>query len=157
MNQSGIERLVGRSLLACALAVALAAPLAADRGDDDLKAVRRAVQASAQVPSPAAEKARPAVEEEPMPQARPPLRASDLKWLRVRVVPKAGSKAGRVSVNLPIGLVRALGEDWPIPAPGCRHHDRCHVTLGDILRSLDSGQPLVDVEDDEATVKVWVE
>jgi len=139
------------------LGAAIAAPVAADRADDDLQAVRKAVQVA---PSPAAspEKARPAAEEEPMPQqARPPLRSSDLKWLHVRVSPKAGGRSGRVSVNLPLGLVRAFGDDWPIPAPGCRRHDRCHMTLGELLRALDSGQTLVDIEDDEATVRVWVD
>ena len=135
------------------LAGAIAVPARADHADDDLKVVRKAVQAQAS-PAPAVEKARPPAEEEPKAQPRP-LRASDLKWLHVRVTPKAGSKSGRVSVNLPLGVVRLLGDDWPVP--GCRHHDSCHLTLGDILRSLDAGQSLVDVEDDEATVKVWVE
>jgi hypothetical protein len=31
------------------------------------------------------------------------------------------------------------------------------VTLGELLRALDSGQALVDIEDDETTVRVWVE
>jgi len=148
-----MQRLLAWTILGAAIAV----PALADRADDDLKAVRKAVETQPS-PTPAAEKARPPAEEEPMSkQARPPLRASDLKWLHVRVVPKAGGKNGRVSVNLPLGLVRAFGDDWPVPAPGCRHHDRCHMTLGDILRALDSGQTLVDIEDDEATVKVWVE
>ena len=78
-------------------------------------------------------------------------------WFHVRVVEKAGKRA-RVSLNLPIGLVRSMGDDWPIPAyHGCRKRDRCGVTLGEILRALDSGQPLVDIEDDEATVRVWVD
>ena len=141
------------------LGAAIAAPVAADRADDDLQAVRKAVQV-APSPAPSQEKARPPAEEEPLPpQARRPLKSSDLKWLHVRVAPKAGSKSGRVSVNVPLGLVRMFGDDWPIPTgPGCRQpHDRCHLTLGEILRALDSGQTLVDIEDDEATVKVWVE
>jgi len=56
--------------------------------------------------------------------------------------------------------VRALGDDsidW-----GCRSadgdRDRCHtVRLSEVLRSLETGQELVEIEDDEATVKVWVE
>ena len=142
-----MRRMLAFSILGAAIAV----PVAADRGDDDLQVVRKAV-ASASVPA-------SAQEEEPMPpQARRPLKSSDLKWLHVRVAPKAGGKSGRVSVNVPLGLVRMFGDDWPIPTgPGCRRHDRCHLTLGDILRALDSGQTLVDIEDDEATVKVWVE
>jgi hypothetical protein len=78
-------------------------------------------------------------------------------WFRVRIVEKAGKRA-RVSLNLPIGLVRSIGDDWPLPSRhGCRKRDRCGVTLGELLRALDSGQPLVDIEDDEATVRVWVE
>ena len=149
-----MRRMLAFSILGAALAV----PAAADRGDDDLQVVRKAV-ASSSVPAAAQEKPRPPAEEEPMPpQARRPLKSSDLKWLHVRVAPKAGGKSGRVSVNVPLGLVRMFGDDWPIPTgPGCRRHDRCHLTLGEILRALDSGQTLVDIEDDEATVKVWVE
>ena len=149
-----MRRMLAFSILGAAIAV----PVAADRGDDDLQVVRKAV-ASASVPASAQEKSRLPAEEEPMPpQARRPLKSSDLKWLHVRVAPKAGGKSGRVSVNVPLGLVRMFGDDWPIPTgPGCRRHDRCHLTLGDILRALDSGQTLVDIEDDEATVKVWVE
>jgi hypothetical protein len=148
-----MQRVLAWTILGAAIAV----PVAADRADDDLQAVRKAVQVTPS-PAPSPEKARPPVEAEPMPQqARPPLRSSDLKWLHVRVSPKSGGKSGRVSVNLPLGLVRAFGDDWPIPAPGCHRHDRCHLTLGELLRALDSGQTLVDIEDDEATVKVWVE
>ena len=144
------------------LGASLAVPAAADRSDDDLQAVRKAVASSrASAPASAApqEKSRPPVEEEPAPpQARRPLKSSDLKWLHVRVAPKAGGKSGRVSVNVPLGLVKLFGDDWPIPTgPSCQRHDRCHLTLGDILRALDSGQTLVDIEDDEASVKVWVE
>jgi hypothetical protein len=136
------------------LAAAIALPAVADRAEDDLQAVKKAVRVSEQ----AREKARPPVEEEkPRPEARPALRGSDLKWLHVRIEPKAGSRNGRLSVNVPLGLVRALGDDWPIPAPGCHRHDRCHLTLGELLRAVDSGQTLVDIEDDDATVKVWVE
>jgi hypothetical protein len=149
-----MRRMLAFSILGAAIAV----PAAADRGDDDLQVVRKAV-ASASVPASAQEKPRPPAEEEPMPpQARRPLKSSDLKWLHVRVAPKAGGKSGRVSVNVPLGLVRMFGDDWPIPTgPACRRHDRCRLTLGEILRALDSGQTLVDIEDDEATVKVWVE
>ena len=150
-----MRRMLAYSILCAAMAV----PAAADRSDDDLQAVRKAVASSTQAQPPAVEKSRPPAEEEPTPpQARRPLKSSDLKWLHVRVAPKAGSKSGRVSVNVPLGLVRLFGDDWPIPmGNGCQRHDRCHLTLGDILRALDSGQTLVDIEDDEASVKVWVE
>ena len=149
-----------RMLAFSILGVAIAVPTAADRTDDDLQAVRKAV-ASSSAPASAApqEKSRPPAEQEPAPpQARRPLKSSDLKWLHVRVAPKPGSRNGRVSVNVPLGLVKMFGEEWPIPmGNGCQRHDRCHLTLGDILRALDAGQALVDIEDDEASVKVWVE
>jgi len=148
-----MRRLLAWTILGAAIAV----PARADHADDDLKVVRKAVQSPAPSTANAVEKARPPAEEEPQAQPRPALRSSDLKWLHLRVTPKAGSKSGRVSINLPLGIVRLLGDDWPVPTPGCRHHDRCHMTLGEILRVLDSGQTLVDIDDDEASVKVWVE
>jgi len=70
-------------------------------------------------------------------------------------VEKAG-KGARVSINLPLGIARALGDEWPIARHGECRKDRC-PTLGEVLRALDSGQSLVEIEDDEATVRVWVE
>jgi hypothetical protein len=77
----------------------------------------------------------------------------------VRVVDR-GTGRKKVTINLPLSLVRALGDDtidW-----GCRSgngdRDKCHtVRLSEVLRSLETGQELVEIEDDEATVKVWVE
>ena len=135
MTRSDLEGF-GRLVLVTSLGVGLVAPAWAGSADDDLQAVRKAVLASS--------RPQPRVKGEPM-------------WFRLRIVEKAG-KRGRVSLNLPIGLVRSLGDDWPIPGyQGCRKRDHCGVTLGELLRSLDSGQPLVDIEDDEATVRVWVE
>lgn len=137
------------------LGAALAAPAAADHAQDDLQAVKKAVLASS-----GQERARPPAEApdtpaEAKPQPQP--RRGEPMWFRVRIVEKAGKRA-RVSVNLPIGLVRSLGDDSPIPSHhGCRKRDRCGVTLGEILRALDGGQNLVEIEDDEATVRVWVE
>jgi hypothetical protein len=89
------------------------------------------------------------------------------QWFKVRVVEK-GSKRGRVTINLPLSVVRALGDDWPIEiACGRRHGDRdrdrdhardCpNIRLSEVLRTLDTGQPLVEIDDDDATVRVWVE
>jgi hypothetical protein len=132
-----------RTLAVAAVALALAAPLAADSADDDLQAVRRAVGAS---------EARPPTEAEPPPAARPAPGRGELRWFRLRVVEK-GAKPGRVSVNLPLPLVRSLGEDWPI---GPRERGR-RVTLGEVLRSLDSGQSLVEIEDADASVRIWID
>jgi hypothetical protein len=134
------------TLFAGALAFALAAPLHADRADDDLQLVKKAV---ASAPA-----ARPAAEAPPSAEARPAPRKGEPQWFRVRIVEKAGKKA-KVSVNLPLGLVRSLGDDWPIAEH--EGHGRGKVTLGEVLRALDSGQSLVEIDDDETTVRVWVE
>jgi hypothetical protein len=150
------------SLFVAVLLTALAAPLAADRAEDDLQLVKKAVASS-----PAAA-ARPPAEEPPAAsaEAKPQPRQGEPAWFRVRIVEKAGKsgtagtardKGARVSVSLPLGLVRSLGDEWPIGQPGhCRHDHHC-PTLGEILRALDSGQSLVDIEDDETAVRVWVE
>lgn len=131
-------------LLACA---PLASPALADRSEDDLAAVKKAVATS-----PAPVKAR-AIAEDPA-DVRPSERKGEPQWFRVRIVEKAGKRA-KVSVNLPLALVRALGEDWKIH--DCHRCERRGLTLGDVLRSLDAGQSLVEVDDEEATVRVWLE
>jgi hypothetical protein len=155
------------TFVALALAGALASPAVADRADDDLAAVKKAVASSTVLPRPeararaaaaAARQAaeRTAVEEEEQAPARPHARRGDSpRWFHLRIVGK-GDKHARVMINLPLGLVRSIGEDWPLQ--GCH---RCEngrgPTIGEILRSLDAGQSLVDIEDDEATVRVWVD
>ena len=147
-----------------AVVAALAAPAAADRADapsgwtadsrgqDDLQLVRKAVASSTRVAQ-----ARPPAEAPPAPEeARPAPRKGEPQWFRVRIVEKAGKRA-RVSINLPLGVVRSLGDEWPISHHGgeCR---KAHCpTVGEVLRALDSGQSLVEIEDDETTVRVWVE
>lgn len=140
------------SLFAGILVGALVSPAAADRAEDDLQLVKKAVASSqvAQARSPA---------EEPLPsraEAAPPARKSAPTWFRVRIVEK-GNKRAKVSVNLPLGIVRSLGDEWPIADRGRCRQDRHCPTLGEVLRALDSGQSLVEIEDDEATVRVWVE
>jgi hypothetical protein len=140
------------TLFAGILVAALAAPAAADRAEDDLQLVKKAVGSSAVA------QARPPAEETlpPRAQAAPAPRKGAPTWFRVRIVDKT-SKRAKVSVNLPLGLVRAFGDDWPISEHGrCRQDQRC-PTLGEVLRALDSGESLVEIEDDEATVRVWVE
>jgi len=127
------------SLLAGALFVALAAPALAGSSEEDLQVVRKAVAEAP--PSPKAE-------------ARPPAR--EPQWFRLRIKERNG-KGAKVSINLPLGFVRSLGEDWPVaPHEACRKEHHC-PTLGEILRALDSGQSLVEIDSDDATVRAWVE
>ncbi len=140
------------SLFAGILVAALVAPAAADRADDDLQLVKKAV-ASSRVAQ-----ARPPAEEPPSAsaEAKPQPRKGEPTWFRVRIVEK-GNKRAKVSVNLPLGIVRSLGDEWPIAERGRCRQDRHCPTLGEVLRALDSGQSLVEIEDDEATVRIWVE
>jgi len=137
------------SLFAAILVAALAAPVAADRAEDDLQLVRKAVASSSGVA-----RTRPPAEEPPA-EAKPAPRRGEPQWFRVRVVAKAGKHA-RVSVDLPLGIARWLGDDWPIARDGHCRKDHC-PTLGEVLRALDSGQSLVEIDNDGTTVRVWVE
>ena len=65
-----------------------------------------------------------------------------------------------MSVNLPLALARALGDDIPLDW-ACRRHDgdegRRKIRLGDVLASLDSGQDIVQVDSEDGSVRVWVD
>ncbi len=137
------------SLFAAMVVAALAVPAAADRAEEDLQVVKKAVGSSSQVAQ-----ARPPAEEPPA-EARPAPRKAEPRWFRVRITEKGG-KHGHVSINLPIGIARMLGEEWPVVPHGECHRDHC-PTLGEILRALDSGQSLVEIDDEEASVRVWID
>jgi hypothetical protein len=108
--------------------------------EDDLRVVKKAVAPRSQASVGA--------------QSTRARKGTEPQWLRVRVVEKAGKK---VSVNLPLALVRAMGDDIPI-GPHCgREGKGVTLTIGDVLRALDSGQDLVQVDDEDANVRVWVE
>ena len=135
-----------------AMAAALAAAAAgiAVAAEDDLAVVRRAVaRQEVKAAEPSSVRAEP-------PAARS---AGNLKWLKVRVTEK-GTKRAKVTINLPIALVRALGDDYPIDF-GRRHHwneeGEKRIRLGEVLAALEAGSPLVEIDDDDAFVKVWVE
>ena len=67
-------------------------------------------------------------------------------------------RQAKVSVNLPLALVRALGDDIPDRhALRALREGRDPDQLGEVLRALDSGQDLVQVDDEDANVRVWVE
>ena len=125
-----------RKVVACGAVLlgTLAPPLWADRADEELAAVKRAV-GSVRVEA-----------ETSQDRSRAP------QWFRVRIVDKSDKKA-KVSVNLPLALVRAIGSDIRLEGCGrCGRH-----TLGEVLRALDAGENLVEIEDAEASVRVWVE
>jgi hypothetical protein len=138
-------------MLAAGMAAAALAPggrarAAAQEPTDDLTVVKRAV---AQAPAPAAPAAR---------AEATPLRSNRPTWFKVRIVDK-GSKKGRVTVNLPLALVRALGDaplDWK-----CGGHEqpgrRCSIKVADVLEALEAGQQLVEIDDEQSVVKIWVE
>ncbi|HEY2945827.1 MAG TPA: hypothetical protein VGN09_25580 [Vicinamibacteria bacterium] len=138
--------MLATGVLAVALAAGGMVRAAAQGAADDLTVVKRAV---AQAPAPAA----PAVK--PAPSAP---RSSKPQWFKVRVVDK-GSKKGRVTVNLPLALVRAFGDapfDWR--CGGDEHPARrCSIKVADVLEALEAGQELVEVDDENSIVKIWVE
>lgn len=134
------------------ITVALAASLAAAAfaADDDLEVVKRATQAQPQV------EATPPQAKAEKTAARPTERPT---WFKVEVVDKSSGKR-RVSVNLPIALVEAFGDDVPVRW-GCGEKaapkDHCGLKLKETLALLQKGQPLVEIEHETERIKVWVE
>jgi hypothetical protein len=115
--------------------------------EDDLAVVKKAITRAP------AEKTESQAQEKDAAGARA-RKGREPQWLHVRVVEKAGQK---VSVNLPLALVRAMGDDIPIGLHCGREGKRATLTIGEVLRALDSGQDLVQVDHEDATVRVWVE
>ena len=89
-------------------------------------------------------------------EAPPRPRSDAPQWFRVRIVEK-GRKKATVKINLPLFLVHAVGGDVPIPGCEGRGGKGSSMTLGEVLRALDSGESLVEIEDENGTVRVWVE
>lgn len=102
-------------------------------GDDDLAVVKKA---TAPEPSPAAKESK--------------TRRSEPQWLKVRIV-EGGAHKSRVTVNLPLAMIRALGDDLPVDLGST------HLRLSEVLRTLESGEPLALVKSPDSTVRVWVE
>jgi hypothetical protein len=136
------------AVLAVVAVPVLTAAQASKPKDDDLALVKRAV---AQNSAPAA---LPQAETPPAP--RTSSRTHEAQWFKVRVVDKATGKK-KVTVNMPLSLVKALGDDMPVDWP-CGE-GRIHSTLrmADVLAALESGQDLVQVDDEDEEVRVWVE
>jgi hypothetical protein len=136
--------MLAAGIVGAALALGGLVRAAAQEAADDLTVVKRAV---AQAPAVAAVR----------PAAGAP-RSGKPQWFKVRVVDK-GSKKGRVTVNLPLALVRAFGDtpfDWRC---GADEHParRCSIKVADVLEALEAGQELVEVDDERSIVKIWVE
>ena len=115
-------------------------------GDDDLAVVKKAVTAEA-TPAPQMASAQPTPKGEPK---APLARTAAPQWLKVRIV-ESGAHKSRVTVNLPLAMVRALGDDFPVDLGAS------HLRLSEVLSALESGEPLVEVKSAESTVRVWVE
>jgi hypothetical protein len=115
------------------LAASLAVPVGA--ADDDLTVVKRAVQDQ--------ESARSA--------------GTRARWFRVRVEERDG---GKVKVNLPLPFVRALGgkaDTWPGGFRCGRDGGPCKLKLSEVLGALDAGQEFVTIEDEEASIRIWID
>jgi hypothetical protein len=137
---------IGVSILVAATLVLLAGAGTTRADDDDLAVVKKAVAPQAARETTAA------------PEAARSTPAAKAQWLKIRVVEKGGKNA-RVTVNLPLALVRALGDDWPAQW-GCRdgrRSERCGLKMAEVLEALESGQQIVEIDDEENTVRVWVE
>ena len=157
------------AIAAVGLALAGAAQAAGGSGEkDDLAVVKRAVAAGKSVnqeSAPPVEKVQEPVTDEPRTSEprerlrRPPRAAGhEPTWLKVRVIEK-GTRRGRVMVNVPLALVRAVGDGWPEITFRCGEEKRirCGVKIHEVLEALESGQDLVEIDEDDRLVRVWVE
>jgi hypothetical protein len=142
-------------------AVLLAAAEGPKPKEDDLALVKRAVAEGPLAPKVVAQNVgspavRPQAEARPAPRAA--VRDHEPQWFKVRVVDKATGKR-KVTVNLPLSLVKALGDDMPVdwPCGGMDARVRSTVKLSEVLAALEAGQDLVQVDDEDSEVRVWVE
>lgn len=125
----------------------LTVPALAGGAEDDLAVVKKAV---------GSETAAPQKSEAPKAKATEARKGDEPRWLKVRIEDRTQKKA-KVSVNLPLDLVRALDEDEDLPLDFGHHARHSKLRLTDVLRALRSGQEFVTIEDEESTVRVWVE
>jgi len=136
-----------RKLTLGLVAAGLLAGTFAARAEDDLALIKKAVAQAEPAATSSAKPASPAKKTEP-------------QWLRVRVEPK-GEKKGRIKVNVPLAFVRAVGQDLPLDfGDGCRREHKesyCGLKLSEVLKTLDSGESLVEIDGEDETVRIWVE
>jgi hypothetical protein len=165
MKEDNMRRGVRQAGLtgAIALAVVGVASLAvvASTGpapEDDLTVVKRAVAQATPAPAaPAARAAERAAPEEKTAEPRPRASGKEPTWLKVRVTDKETGRR-KVTVNLPLALVRAVGNGWPRIDFDCgEQRARCGIKISEVLAALESGQDLVEIEEEHESVKVWVE
>jgi hypothetical protein len=122
----------------------------ADSLDDDLALVRNAVsEAAAVARAPQAEAA------EPEPRPEPELAPEEGKplWFRVRIQEKDADRP-TVSVNVPLSLLGLLGDDDEPLDWLCKIHAASRKAGRD---GAGHRGDLVHIEDEEATVRVWLE
>jgi hypothetical protein len=120
--------------LAAAVAVmaCLVAPVLAGGNEDDLKVIKRAVRGDS-----VGEPGRPA------------------KWFKVLVIDnKTGTET--LKLTLPISLAKLLADcdkDRHV------HMDKADVDIASALKDLEKLAPmtLLEIVDDEATIKIWLE
>ena len=153
--------MMSRLVLGAALAVAATGVVIAASTEDDLAVVKRAVarqETPAATPEPVTRR-----DEQDAWESRNDARSRtggrELLWFKVRVTEK-GAKKARVNINVPIALVRAVGDDFPIDIgrhDGGRGGRGKTIRLGEVLATLEAGQSLVEIDDDDATVRIWVE
>ena len=156
MRRTGLTGAI--ALVAIAVASLAVVASTGPAPEDDLTLVKRAVaQAS---PSPAAPPARaterPAPEEKTA-EPRPLASGKQPTWLKVRVTDKQTGRR-KVTVNLPLAVVRAVGDGWPRIDFDCgEQRARCGIKVSEVLAALESGQDLVEIEEEHESVRVWVE
>jgi hypothetical protein len=136
-------------------AALVAAGEPAKPAQDDLSVVKRAVASDTTASAPARPAAAAQAAAQPAP--RTAARGHEPQWFKVRIVDKASGRK-KVTVNMPLALVKALGDDLPVDW-SCGEHARVRSSLkiSEVLAALEAGQDLVQVDDDESEVRVWVE
>jgi len=117
---------------AVAVLICLVAPAFAGGEEDDLKVIKRAVKGAPEGTS-----------------------GKSMKWFKVLITDNT-SGTEVFKVTLPIIIVRYL-------ARGSKdrhmHTDRCDIDIAAALRDLEELSPLtlLEIVDDESTIKIWLE
>jgi hypothetical protein len=94
-----------------------------------------------------------AVQEDPHPAAV----RGEAKWFKILITDRK-EKGGEVRITLPLSLIEGLAElvsDEPIRCNG----RELNLNFADILEELKKAGPLalIEIGDDDGTIKVWIE